>query len=167
MESTCKCHIVSLSIIGANKLFRLTVQILSGNCGPKILFPPVLSYSASHSIPTWLLKKCTALLVPTITKIVNLSLSSGNFHHTLKESVISPLLKKPTLHKMNCLISDQSPTSLFFYQMYANMCVTYLDKLIQLNDKILRILQKCPIRTHVLELYTKFNVLPLDKLHST
>ena len=47
----------------------------------------------------WLLKECTALLVPTITNIVNLSLSSGNFHHTLKESVISPLLKKPTLDK--------------------------------------------------------------------
>jgi len=35
----------------------------------------------------------------TITNIVNLSLSSGNFQHTLKESVISPLLKKPTLDK--------------------------------------------------------------------
>jgi len=40
-----------------------------------------------------------ALLVPTVTNIVNLSLSSGNFHHTLKESVISPLFKKPTLDK--------------------------------------------------------------------
>jgi len=28
---------------------------------------------------------------------LNLSLSSGNFHHTLIESVIPPLLKKPTL----------------------------------------------------------------------
>ena len=51
------------------------------------------------SIPTWLLKECSALLVPTITNIVNLSLSSCNFHHTLKESVISPLLKKPALDK--------------------------------------------------------------------
>jgi len=47
----------------------------------------------------WLLKKCSGLLVPTITNIVNLSLSSGNFHHTLKESAISPLLIKPTLDK--------------------------------------------------------------------
>ena len=53
----------------------------------------------SDPIPTWLLKECSALLVPTITNIVNLSLSSANFHHTLKESVISPLLKKPTLDK--------------------------------------------------------------------
>ena len=53
----------------------------------------------SDPIPTWLLKECSAFLVLTITNIVNLSLSSGNFHHTLKESVISPLLKKPTLDK--------------------------------------------------------------------
>ena len=35
------------------------------------------------------------ILVPTITNIV----ISRQFHPTLKESVISPLLKKPTLDK--------------------------------------------------------------------
>jgi len=56
---------------------------------------------------------------------------------------------------------------LYGIEMYANTCVTCLDKLIKLNNKILRILQNCPIRTHVHELYklTKFNVLPLDKLY--
>ena len=53
----------------------------------------------SYPIPTWLLKECSSVLVPTITNIVNLSLISGQFHPTLKESVISPLLKKPTLDK--------------------------------------------------------------------
>ena len=47
----------------------------------------------------WLLKECSSVLIPTITNIVNLSLISGQFHPTLKESVISPLLKKPTLDK--------------------------------------------------------------------
>jgi len=37
------------------------------------------------------------VLVPTITNIVNLSLTFGQFHPILKESVISPLLKKSTL----------------------------------------------------------------------
>jgi len=46
-----------------------------------------------------LLKECSSLLVPTITSIVNLSLISGQSHPTLKESIISPLLKKPTLDK--------------------------------------------------------------------
>jgi len=32
-------------------------------------------------------------------QVLGTPLSSGNFHHTLKESVISPLLKKPTLDK--------------------------------------------------------------------
>jgi len=50
--------------------------------------------------------------------------------------------------------------------MYVNTCVIHLDKPIKRNNKILRILRKCLIRTHVLELYTKFNMLPLDKLHN-
>ena len=40
-----------------------------------------------------------SVLVPTITNIVNLSLSSGQCHFTLKQSTISPLLKKPNLDK--------------------------------------------------------------------
>jgi len=55
--------------------------------------------SDSDSIPNWLLKECSSVLVPTTTNIVNLSLSTGQFHPTLNESVISPLLKKPTLVK--------------------------------------------------------------------
>jgi len=55
--------------------------------------------SDSDPIPTWLLKECASLLVPTITNIVNLSLDSGQFHPILKESVISRLLKKPTPDK--------------------------------------------------------------------
>ena len=56
-------------------------------------------------IPTWLLKECASVLVPTITNIVNFSLTSGQFHPILKESVISPLLKKSTLDKHELSIS--------------------------------------------------------------
>jgi len=55
--------------------------------------------SDSDPIPTWLLMECASVLVPTITNIVNFSLTSGQFQHILKESVISPLLKKSTLDK--------------------------------------------------------------------
>jgi len=55
--------------------------------------------SDSHPIPTWLLKKCDSVLVPTVTNIVNLSLSSGQFHPILKEPAISLPLKKSTLDK--------------------------------------------------------------------
>ena len=57
-------------------------------------------YAPRKSSPrSWLLKECASVLVPTITDIVNLSLTSGQFHPILKESVISPLLKKSNLDK--------------------------------------------------------------------
>jgi len=65
----------------------------------KILYNCPNKQSDSDPIPTWLLKECSSTLVPTITNIVNLSLTTGQFHPTLKESIISPLLKKPTLDK--------------------------------------------------------------------
>ena len=61
--------------------------------------------SDSDLTPTWLLKVCAPVLIPTIINIVNLALTSGHFHPILKESVISPLLKKFTLdkdHLSNC-----------------------------------------------------------------
>jgi len=47
--------------------------------------------------PTWLLKVRASVVTPISTNVVNLSLTSGQFHPILKESVISPLPKKPTL----------------------------------------------------------------------
>src|SRR6218665_709095 len=44
-------------------------------------------------IPTSLLKDCASVLVPVITKIINLSLSSGNFPMVFKHSLVTPLLK--------------------------------------------------------------------------
>jgi len=49
------------------------------------------SYTRTQS-----LKECASVLVPIIINIVNLSLTSGQLHPILKESVISPLLKKST-----------------------------------------------------------------------
>src|SRR6218665_397701 len=52
-------------------------------------------------IPTSLLKDCASALVPVITKIINLSLSSGNFPMVFKHSLVTPLLKKANLDKEN------------------------------------------------------------------
>ena len=49
--------------------------------------------SNSDSTPTWLLKQCSSVLTPIITNIVNLSLSSGNFHSTLKSPLSLPSSK--------------------------------------------------------------------------
>jgi len=63
----------------------------------KILFSSPNKQSDSAPIPTWLLKECASVIIPTITNIVNMSLSSGHFHRLFKQSVVSPLVKKSTL----------------------------------------------------------------------
>ena len=48
-------------------------------------------------IPTCLLKKCCHILAPSITKIVNLSLTTGSFPSSFKHAIVTPLIKKPNL----------------------------------------------------------------------
>ena len=60
-------------------------------------------------IPTWLLKKCLPVLLSTITRIINMSLSSGNFPSAFKHSIVTPLLKKPSIDKEN--LSNYRPIS--------------------------------------------------------
>ena len=48
-------------------------------------------------IPTWLLKECQGILLPVITLIVNLSLSTAKMPSELKEAHISPIIKKAIL----------------------------------------------------------------------
>jgi len=48
-------------------------------------------------IPSCILKDCLPTLLPVITEIVNLSLSSGTVPHALKTALVFPLLKKPNL----------------------------------------------------------------------
>jgi len=84
--------------------FRVSCKTIeyNGSCESeihKVLSNCPNKQSDSDPIPTWLLKECSSVLVPTITNIVNLSLTSSQFHHILKESVISPLLKKSNLDK--------------------------------------------------------------------
>ena len=45
-------------------------------------------------IPTSLLKECKSELMPIITKIVNLSIKTGEMPNDFKHAVITPLLKK-------------------------------------------------------------------------
>ena len=45
-------------------------------------------------IPTFLLKDCLDILLPSITKLVNYSLIEGSFPSTFKKAVVTPLIKK-------------------------------------------------------------------------
>ena len=48
-------------------------------------------------IPTWLLKQCMPTILPTLTKVVNISLKSGTFPTSLKQAIVTPIIKKATL----------------------------------------------------------------------
>lgn len=53
--------------------------------------------SALDHLPTWLLKQNLHVVVPTITRIVNMSLRSSTFPDLLKHAIVTPILKKPSL----------------------------------------------------------------------
>jgi len=61
----------------------------------KILFNSPNKQSDSDASPTWLLKECASVIIPTITNIVNLSLSSGHFHPLSKSLLFLLFLKNP------------------------------------------------------------------------
>ena len=52
-------------------------------------------------MPTTLLKDLLQVVFPTITRIVNLSLSKGQFHTSWKMAIVHPLLKKLGLELIN------------------------------------------------------------------
>src|SRR6218665_1034541 len=67
-------------------------------------------------IPTSLLKECADLLVPTITNIINLSLSTGTFPMQFKDLVVKALLKKPSLDKELLSNNSSNLESIFLIQ---------------------------------------------------
>jgi hypothetical protein len=64
-------------------------------------------------IPASLVKQCASVLVPTITKIINLSLSSGVFPEQFKNCSVHPLLKNQILIREVLLTIALSLTYLF------------------------------------------------------
>jgi len=54
---------------------------------------------------------------------------------------------------------------LYGVEVYANTCKSHLEKLIVLNNKLLRIAQNCSVRTCIVDLYKRYLTLPLPLLH--
>ncbi|XP_072050376.1 uncharacterized protein [Amphiura filiformis] len=48
-------------------------------------------------VPTWLLKENSTLFIPVLTNMINVSFTAGVFPTSLKQAIISPIIKKPTL----------------------------------------------------------------------
>jgi hypothetical protein len=60
----------------------------------KLLDQSPVSGCVLDPIPASVVKQCASVLVPTITKIINLSMSSGVFPEQFKNCSVHPLLKK-------------------------------------------------------------------------
>lgn len=97
-------------------------------------------------IPTSLLKKCS-VLIPTITNIVNLSLSTGLFPDNFKSCSVHPLIKKPNLDKET--LSNYRPIS----------HLSYLSKLTErvVKTRLLSHLSKNGLLNSYQSAYTKFH----------
>ena len=78
-------------------------------------------------------------------------------------------------YKMRELIPAECARCLYFsfinsvllygVEVYGNSCLSNLNKLIILNNKLLRILLNKPVRTPTAELYYSYNILPINVLH--
>ncbi|CAB4024165.1 Hypothetical predicted protein, partial [Paramuricea clavata] len=94
-------------------------------------------------IPTWLLKSCIDVLLPTITTIINASLEQGVFPTKWKESLLRPLIKKMSLDRdefnnfrpisnlaflsktLEKIVASQLDTYLTNHQLYAKIQSAY------------------------------------------
>ena len=79
------------------------------------------------AIPTSVLKQITPSIVPTITKIINISLTQGIFTEEWKTAIVHPLLKK--------LGSELTPSNYrpvsnlsFFIKVTGEMCITTIQQ---------------------------------------
>ena len=73
--------------------------------------------------------------------------------------------KLPNTVLRNIYYAFVHPYLIYGIELYGNTCHTYLDKLLKLNNKLLRILQGKDKRSHVKELYVHYNTLPVLQLH--
>ena len=69
----------------------------------KIIMASASKSSILDPIPTYLLKKCLHVLLPVITKIINLSFKSAKVPDCFKIAAVIPILKKIFLEVLNNL----------------------------------------------------------------
>ena len=84
--------------------------------------------------PTFLVKECVDVLVPSITKLVNLSLSQGVFPSQFKKAVVTPLLKKSNLDKNE--LKNYRPVSglCFMSKLVERIVATQVKKHLEMHN---------------------------------
>ena len=80
-----------------NEMYNVFTPVDDAEVG-KILSKLPNKSSSLDPMPTWLLKKCSDIMVPFITSVISDSFQAGHFPSILREAVITPLIKKPSLN---------------------------------------------------------------------
>jgi exonuclease III len=123
----------------------------------KIIISTKNAQCSLDPIPTKLLKECVDVLLPIITKIVNMSLAEGVMPCSLKKALVVPLLKKlnllPELLKHYRPVSNLAYLSKIIERVVANrlrghMDVNHLHELFQSAYKALHSCETALIRVH-------------------
>jgi hypothetical protein len=83
-QSVVFCELSEFQLLSEDNVAKLIKGFAAKNC-------------LLDCIPTWFVKDNLLTFVPTITTIVNMSLSTGVFPDELKHAIISPIIKKPSL----------------------------------------------------------------------
>ena len=86
----------------SNAVYELSeFPLLSENDMSKLIQGFSAKICLLDCIPTWFVKSNLTTFVPIITKIANVSLSTGIFPAALKHAIISPIIKEPSLDPNN------------------------------------------------------------------
>jgi hypothetical protein len=131
-------HFSSFTPVSTEEIRRIIMKSPTKSC---VLDP----------LPTWLLKNNLEALLPALTQIVNLSITSGSVPDVLKEAVVTPILKKSGLdpdHLKNYRpVSNLSFLSKLIERVVAAQLDTYMT-----NNKMHESLQSAYKKCHSTEL---------------
>ena len=90
-----------LSLADDNELFTNAAELnkiheVSQEDVREFAYKPLSKSCCLDPLPASLLKDCFLVLLPTVTRMVNLSLTTGFMPNALKNTSLSPTFKKPT-----------------------------------------------------------------------
>jgi len=95
-------------------------------------------------VPTWLVKSLSGIFIPILTRMINVSLATGQLPASHKHALVKAILKKPSLN----------PAELTNYRPVSNL--PFVSKL----------LERC-VASQTSTYLSKYNLFPLGLLQST
>ena len=120
-EHHCECSMDTFTPLSEIEVTKIIHSSSSASC-------------ALDPIPTWLIKDCLDVLIGPITKLVNLSLSTGIFPPSMKVALVRPLIKNQSLDP-DCLKNYRPVSNLsFMSKVIEKVVAVHLNNHIKSNN---------------------------------